>query len=167
MYVLHITSLFKFRGKPDVISRLVHVSTSCSTVVIFTDEAILSQSYRLHKNLPLLPVFFIWFNSVRMRMKGFNSGDFVVMRPVLLLQWDVMVYFFLLEKGFFGLKSLQVSYWFLFIWTLLLCLNKSRKNTGGGIMVIKKPKQPNQKTNQLFELTSPSQLFTNPNKITY
>lgn len=49
-----------------------------------------------------------------------------------------------------------MSYWFLFIWTLLLCLKKSRKNTGGGRIVIKKKTQPKTKPTLWTDLPIPT-----------
>lgn len=57
------------------------------------------------KNSPLLPVFSCDLIQWEWEWKGFNSGDFVVMRPVCCLSGMWWFYFFLLEEAFFWIKK--------------------------------------------------------------
>lgn len=106
-------------------------------MVLFSDEANLSQSYRLFiKTHPFSPSPHVLSFSERGIEKGFNSGDFLVMLPVsaccyLPVKWDLML--------FFSKKPAGVSYWFPFIQTLPVEWEEKQENTwGGGRIKIKK-----------------------------
>lgn len=149
--------LIKILGKSRFNFQIIscfHKPSSCGT--IFRWNKSLSILQTIHKNSPLLPVppcDFVHVRNVRgWEWKGVNSSDFCSDATCFSVQLSATWMgcdglFLFARKSFFSIKTLQVSYWFPFIWTLPVVQEEKQKNMGGGI---------NKKTNQTSKLLPPS-----------